>query len=93
MFCITYIIANKYYPGGPVNVHIQSLINIIQKNNWEITTKKGKDKLPLFSANVERVIPIYDTTHPPLKIPHVQLKQLFIQKLHTVGLPPIGTSS
>ena len=31
----------KYYPGEPVNIHIQSLINIIQENNWVITTKKG----------------------------------------------------
>ena len=32
---------NRYYPGEPVNIHIQSLINIIQENNWVITTKKG----------------------------------------------------
>ena len=38
--CITYIIANKYYPGRTVNIHIQSLINIIQEKNWVITTKK-----------------------------------------------------
>ena len=31
----------KYYPGEPVNIHIQSLINIIQDNNRVITTKKG----------------------------------------------------
>ena len=31
----------KYYPGEPVNIYIQSLINIIQENNWVITTKKG----------------------------------------------------
>ena len=30
----------KYYPGEPVNIHIQSLINIIQENNRVITTKK-----------------------------------------------------
>ena len=29
-FFITYMIMNKYYPGGLVNVHIQSLINIMQ---------------------------------------------------------------
>ena len=29
----------RYYPDGPVNIHIQSLINIIQENNWVITTK------------------------------------------------------
>ena len=32
---------NKYYPGEAVNIHIQSLINIIQDNNLVITTKKG----------------------------------------------------
>ena len=31
---------NKYYPGEPVNINIKSLINIIQENNWVITTKK-----------------------------------------------------
>ena len=40
-------------------MHIQSLINIIQKNIWAITTKKGKGKLPLFNGNGELVIPIY----------------------------------
>ena len=32
-------IMKKYYPGEPVNIHIQSLIIIIQENNWVITTK------------------------------------------------------
>ena len=41
IFYITYIITNIYYPGEPVNIHIQSLINIIQENNRVITTKKG----------------------------------------------------
>ena len=50
---------NKYYPGEPVNIHIQSLINIILEKNWVITTKKGKGKLPIFCGNGERVIPIY----------------------------------
>ena len=36
----------RYYPGEPVNINIQSLINIIQENNWKITTKKGKGKSP-----------------------------------------------
>ena len=49
----------KYYPGEPVNIHLQSLINIIQENNWGITTKKGEGELPLFSGNRERLIPIY----------------------------------
>ena len=59
IFCITYIIANRYYPDGPVNIHIQQLINIIQDNNRVITTKKRKGKLPLFCGNVERVMTIY----------------------------------
>ena len=39
-FCITYIIANKYYPGVPVNIYIQLLINIIQVKKWLFTTQK-----------------------------------------------------
>ena len=31
----------------------------MQENNWVITTKKGKGKLPIFCGNRERVIPIY----------------------------------
>ena len=46
--CITYTIMNNYYPGKHVNIHKQSLINITQENNWLITKKKGKGKLPLF---------------------------------------------
>ena len=41
IFNIIYIIINLYYPGEPVNIHIQSLINSIQENNRVITTKKG----------------------------------------------------
>ena len=48
------MIINIYDPGEPVNIHTQSLINIIQENNWVITTKKGKGKLPLFCGNGER---------------------------------------
>ena len=50
---------NRYYQGEPVNIHIQSSINILQDNNRVITTKKGKGKLPLFRGNEKRVIPIY----------------------------------
>ena len=49
----------KYYPDEPVNIHIQSLINIIQDKNWVITTQKGKGKLPLFCGDGERLITIY----------------------------------
>ena len=41
IFHITYTIMEKYYPGEPDNIHIQLLINIIQENNFLITTKKG----------------------------------------------------
>ena len=52
------MIINRYYPGEPINIHIQSLINITQYNNRVITTKKGKCKLPWFCGNGEQVIPI-----------------------------------
>ena len=61
------MIMKIYYPVGPVNIHIQSLINIIQENNLVVTIKKGKGKLLLFYGKVERVITIYGdlycTTH------------------------------
>ena len=62
------MIINIYYPGEPVNIHIQSLINIIQENNWVVTTKKGKGKLPIFHGNGVRVNPIYAShDQPPTK--------------------------
>ena len=30
----------KYDPGEPVNIYIQSLINMMQDRNWFINTKK-----------------------------------------------------
>ena len=54
-----YNIINKYYTGEPVHIYIQSLINIMQDNNWFIITKNGKGNLPLFCGNGEQVIPIY----------------------------------
>ena len=30
----------EYYPGEPVNTHLQLLINIMQEINWVITTKR-----------------------------------------------------
>ena len=59
IFCITYTIVKKYHPGEPVNIHTESLINIIQEKNRAIKTKKGKGKLPLFFVNGEQVITIY----------------------------------
>ena len=52
---------NKCYPGESVNIHIQSLINIMKEKNWVITTKKGKVKLPLIRGNGERVTTICGT--------------------------------
>ena len=49
----------KYYPGEPVNIHMQLLINIIQDKNRVINKKKCKGKLTLFCGNIEWVIPIY----------------------------------
>ena len=48
IFNITYTIMKIYNPGEPVNIHIQSFLNIIKDNNKVIYTKKGKGKLPLF---------------------------------------------
>ena len=50
---------NKYYRCGPVNIHTQSLINIIREKIGSVSPKKGKGKLPLFHSNGEREIPIY----------------------------------
>ena len=50
-------------PDEPVNINIQSLVNIIQESNWVIITKNGKGKLPLFCGNREQVIKIYDIDH------------------------------
>ena len=58
-FRITYTIIKKYYPGEPVNTHIQKLIIIIQEKNRVIITKRGKVKSPFFHGNVERLIPLY----------------------------------
>ena len=57
---------NKYYPGEPINIHIQSLINSMQENNRVIIIKKGKGELPLFHGNGERVI----TTYGPRAVAH-----------------------
>ena len=50
---------NKFYADEAVNIHIQSLINIIWENNWVITIKKGNVKLLFFCGNGERAITIY----------------------------------
>ena len=50
----------KQLSSEPVNIHIQSLLNIIQENNWVITTEKVKVKLPLFRGNGEQIIHFYD---------------------------------
>ena len=48
IFCVTYMTITKDYLVKPVHKHVQSIQNIILENNWEITTQKGKVKLPLF---------------------------------------------
>ena len=70
-------------------------MNINHENNRVITTEKGKGKLPLFSGNVERVIPIYAqhiqnlilsmTEHYPsqVKLPiHLLALSIYILILH-----------
>ena len=52
----------KYYPGETVNIHIQSLINIIQDSNWLIATKTNKGKSPWCCGNGEQAVPIYSWT-------------------------------
>ena len=47
--CITYTTIKKYYKGEPVNIHIRSLINIIQDKYWVITTKQGQGKITIIS--------------------------------------------
>ena len=51
------MVIKKYYPGEPVNIHIQKIINIIQDNNRVITNKKGRGKLSLFFGNRAQVLP------------------------------------
>ena len=40
IYCMEYTVMNKYYPGEPVNIYINSWINIIQENNSVINAKK-----------------------------------------------------
>ena len=50
------------FPGEPVYIHMQSLINIIQENNSvSYHLKKRKGKLPLLCGSREVLIPFYDT--------------------------------
>ena len=49
----------KYYPGEPVNTHIQLLIYIILGTIVLLPPKKGKGKLPLFCGYGGQVIPVY----------------------------------
>ena len=53
------MITKEYYPGKPVNIHVQPLMNITQENNRVIIIKRGKGKVPLFFGNGEQVIPFY----------------------------------
>ena len=58
-FHITYTTMKNIIQANKLIYIYKSLINIIQENNWVITTKKGKGKLPLFYGNRELEIPIY----------------------------------
>ena len=62
---MTHIIMKRCYPDELVNIHVQSLINIIQANNRVTATKKGNGELPLICGNGERVIPIYGLIDRP----------------------------
>ena len=73
------MIINIYYLGEPVNIYIQSLISIIQENNWVITKKKGNGKLPLFCGNGEWVNPIYD--FHARAISHLQEDNISVHKV------------
>ena len=54
-------------------------MNIIQENNWVITTKKGKGKWPLFFGNLEHAIPIYAGGYTCNIYPlHVSLYGIFL---------------
>ena len=60
IFCITYIIIKKYYPGELVNLRIRLLIILSRREIGSLPVKKGKGKLPLFFGNVEWVITFYE---------------------------------
>ena len=49
IFCITYTIMNKYYPGEPVHIYIYTII----------TTYYAGEKLGNYHQKRERAIPIY----------------------------------
>ena len=54
------MIIKNDYPCEPVNIYIQSFINITKEKNWVITKKKkGKGKLPLLCGNGEQITTIY----------------------------------
>ena len=50
---------NKYYPGKPVNIHIQSLINIIRITIGYLPLIMVRVKLRLFHGNGKRLNLIY----------------------------------
>ena len=49
----------KYYPGETININVQSLIIISRIKIRSLPPKRVRGELPLFSGNVERVIPFY----------------------------------
>ena len=49
----------KYYPGEPVNIHIESLKILSGRTIGYLPPKEGKGKLPLFCGKGERLMTIY----------------------------------
>ena len=87
---------NKYYPGKPVNIHIQPFINITQENNRLITKKKGEGKLPIIGGNVNRLFPFMPMGADQLgsKIPKATQKlaiSIYISSFHRL-FPLVGLS-
>ena len=61
---------------------------MIQENNWAITIKKGKGKLPLFCGNIERVIPIYAWRDITLWFLPEKKFRMHVLHLLAHGVPP-----
>ena len=62
-FCIAYTITKTNYPGEPVYIYINSLINIIQDKNWVISTKKCKVNYHYFVIVENRQFPSMGMVH------------------------------
>ena len=56
-------------------------MSMIQENNWVITTKNGKGKLPIFCGKGERLIPIYGGG---VDITNLEMELTFVAEVSTV---------